>query len=161
MHTPYNDPERQAGFGRLFEEFTIGDIYKHWPGKTITEAECSLFSLLTMNHHPLHFDAAYASQTQHGRILVVGTLVFSLVVGLSVRDVSGRAIANLEYEQVIHNGPVFNGDTVYADTEVLDKRESTTKPDRGIVYVETRAQNQHGERVLTFRRRVLVPKRHV
>jgi acyl dehydratase len=161
MTQPCNDPQRREGFGRMFEDFEIGAQYKHWPGKTITEAECSMFSLITMNHHPLHFDAAYAATTQHGRILVVGTLVFSLVVGMSVRDVSGRAIANLEYESVAHNGPVFIGDTIYGETDVLDKRASSSKPDRGIVYVETRGLNQHGETILTFRRRVLVPKRHV
>ncbi len=161
MIPPYQDPQRSEGFGRYFEDFTVGDIYKHWPGKSITEAECSMFSLLTMNHHPLHFDREYAAHTQHGQILVVGTLVFSLVVGLSVRDVSGRAIANLEYEKVLHNGPVFIGDTLYAETEVLEKKPSTSKPDRGIVYVETRAQNQNGDTVLTFRRRVLIPKRNV
>lgn len=152
---------RQEGFGRCLEDFKPGDIYPHWPGKTITEAECSMFSMLTMNHHPLHFDAAFAAQSQHGKILVVGTLVFSIVVGQSVRDVSGRAIANLEYEGVKHDGPVFCGDTIYSETEVLEVRESNSKNDRGIVYVETRAFNQNDERVLTFRRRVLVPKRHV
>lgn len=161
MSYPYQDLERREGFGRMYEDFKIGDHYKHWPGKTITEAECSMFSLLTMNHHPLHFDAAYASVLQHGRILVVGTLVFSLVVGMSVRDVSGRAIANLEYENVVHNSPVFIGDTIYGETEVLGKRPSETKSDRGIVHVETRGINQCGELVLTFRRRVLIPKRYV
>ena len=145
----------------MFEDFEVGAHYKHWPGKTITATECAMFSLLTMNHHPLHLDAAYASDTQHGRILVVGTLVFSLVVGMSVRDVSGRAIANLEYDSVVHNGPVFIGDTIYGETEVLGKRECGSKPDRGIVHVETCGINQRGELVLTFRRRVLVPKRHV
>ncbi len=153
------EAKAQAGFGRALEEFEVGAIYRHWPGKTITEAECSMFSLLTMNHHPLHFDRAYAATTQHGQILVVGTLVFSLVVGQSVRDVSGQAIANLEYEAVKHNAPVFIGDTIYSETEVLEVRPSSSKADRGIVYVETRAFNQNEERVLTFRRRVLIPKR--
>jgi acyl dehydratase len=91
--------------------------------------------------------------------LVNGTFVFALAVGMSVADVSGRCIANLEYEYVKHNAPSYHGDTIYAETEVIDKRESESKPDRGIVYVETRARNQSGETVLTFRRRVLVPKR--
>ena len=159
--SPEEYRKRQEGFGRCLEDFTVGDVYPHWPGKTITEAECSMFSLLTMNHHPLHFDRAFAEQTQHGKILVVGTLVFSLVVGQSERDVSGRAIANLEYESVKHDGPVFIGDTIYTETEVLEVRPSSSKNDRGIVYVETRAVNQDGRRVLTFRRRVLVPKRNV
>lgn len=150
--------ELQKGFGRSLEEFSVGDVYKHWPGKTITETECSMFSLLTMNQHPIHFDREFAKDSQHGRILVVGTLVLSLVVGQSVRDVSGRAIANLEYEKIVHNAPVFTGDTIYSETEVLDVRESKSKSDRGIVYVETRAFNQDEQLVLTLRRKVLIPK---
>jgi len=146
-------------FGRCFEEFEIGQIFEHWPGRTITEADNTWFSLLTMNQHPLHLDAHYANQTQHGQRLVVGTLVFSLVVGMSVADISGRAIANLEYEEVKHVGPVFHGDTIYAESRILDKRESSSKPDRGVVHVETRGKNQRGEVVITLRRRVLIPKR--
>jgi acyl dehydratase len=146
-------------FGRYFEEFEVGEVIKHWPGRTILEADDTWFSLLTMNQHPLHIDAHYASQTQHGQRLVVGTLVFSIVVGMSVSDISGRAIANLEYEEIKHEGPVFHGDTIYAESRILDKRESRTKPDRGIVHVETHGLNQRGEIVLSLKRRVLVPKR--
>ncbi len=146
-------------FGRYFEDFTPGDTYRHWPGRTIAEYDNTLFCLLTMNHHPVHLDAQYAESTQFGQRLVVGTLVFSLVVGMTVADVSGRAIANLEYERVNHDGPVFAGDTIHAETTVLDKTPSKSKADRGIVYVETRAHNQRNEPVLTFRRRVLVPMR--
>lgn len=145
-------------FGRCFEEFAVGEVYRHEPGRTLTEADNQLFCLLTMNHHPLHIDAHFAARTQHGQWAVVGTLVFSVAVGLSVPDVSGKAIANLEYEEVKHLAPVFVGDSIYAETTVLDRRESTTKADRGIVHVETRAYNQHGAPVLSFRRRVLVPK---
>jgi len=148
-------------FGRNFEDFQKGETISHWPGKTITESDNNLFSLITMNHHPLHIDLEFANSAQHGQILVVGTLVFSLAVGLSVRDISGKAIANLEYEKVSHDAPVFIGDTLYAETEVLNKRESRTKPDRGIIYVETRIFNQKNEKVLTFRRRVLIPKKNV
>jgi acyl dehydratase len=148
-----------ATFGRVYEEFEPGQRFMHEPGRTLTESDNQLFSLLTMNHHPLHIDAHYAAQTQHGQRVVVGTLVFSVVVGMSVPDISGRAIVNLEYESVKHTAPVFIGDTIYAETDVLEKRESASKPDRGIVYVETRGRNQHGEVVLEFRRRVLVPKR--
>ncbi|MHA2181821.1 MAG: MaoC family dehydratase [Promethearchaeota archaeon] len=151
--------DSSKNFGRFFEDFEVGSIIKHWPGKTITEYDCHLFSLLTMNQHPLHIDAHFASKSQHKQILVVGTYVFSLVVGQSVRDISGKAIANLEYESVVHNAPVFIGDTIYSETEVLEKRESRSKADRAIVYVETRANNQKGEKVLTLRRRVLIPKR--
>jgi acyl dehydratase len=146
-------------FGRYFEEFEVGEVIKHWPGRTILEADDTWFSLLTMNQHPLHIDAHYASQTQHGQRLVVGTLVFSIVVGMTVSDISGRAIANLEYEEIKHERPVFHGDTIYAESRILDKRESRTKPDRGIVHVETHGLNQRGEIVLTLKRRVLVPKR--
>ena len=144
-------------FGRYLKDFHEGDIYKHWPGKTITESDNNLFSLITMNHHPLHLDKAYAEASQHGRILIVGTLVFSLVVGLTVRDVSGRAIANLFYDEIKHMNPVFVGDTIYAETRVLEVRVSKSKPDRGIVRVETFAYNQHRELVLQFKRSVLVP----
>jgi acyl dehydratase len=146
-------------FGRYYEEFEPGQVFAHWPGRTISEADDTWFSLLTMNQNPLHIDAHYAGQTQHGQRLVVGTLVFSIVVGMSVADISGRAIANLEYEEIKHVAPVFHGDTVYAESRILEMRESQTKPDRGIVRVETRGFNQRGETVLTLRRRVLIPKR--
>jgi len=145
-------------FGRYFEEFEIGQEFRHWPGRTISEADNTWFSLLTMNQHPLHIDAHYGSQIQQGQRVVVGTLVFSIVVGLTVADVSGRAIANLEYESVKHLAPVFHGDTIYARSVILEKRESSTKNDRGIVYLETHGYNQREEDVLVLRRRVLVPK---
>ena len=146
-------------FGNYFENFSEGQVFKHWPGKTITESDNNLFSLLTMNHHPLHIDAEYAKNHYPGKILVVGTLVFSLVVGMSVPDISGKAIANLEYESVKHDAPVFIGDTIYAETRVISKQESKSKTDRGIVYVETVAFNQNKIKVLTFRRKVLIPKK--
>ena len=146
-------------FGRYFEDFEIGDIYRHWPGKTITESDDHLFCMITMNHHPLHTDAWYAEQsTQFGKNVVVGNLVYSLVLGMSVPDVSGLAIANLEVESLLHKAPTFHGDTIYAETKVLDKVESKSKPDRGIVSVESRAYNQRGEEVCYFRRKVMVPK---
>lgn len=146
-------------YGRYLEEFTPGDVYKHWPGKTITESDNHVFTLLTMNTSPLHIDEEYMSKHQHGKILVVGPLVLSLIVGMSVPDTSGKAIANLEYERIRHEAPVFQGDTIYAESEVLDVRESRTKSDRGIVCIESRGANQRGELVLTLRRRFLVPKR--
>jgi acyl dehydratase len=147
-------------FGRFFEDFQIGDIYKHWPGKTITEYDDHLFCMITMNHHPLHTDAHYAeTQTHFKKNVVVGNLVYSLALGMSVPDVSGRAIANLEVESLKHTSPFFHGDTLYAETKVLDKKGSTSKPDRGIVSVETRGYNQDGVEVLYFRRKVMVPKR--
>jgi acyl dehydratase len=147
-------------FGRYFEDFEIGDVYRHWPGKTITEADDHLFCMITMNHHPLHTDAYYAEHaTQFGKNVVVGNLVYSLVLGMSVPDVSGLAIANLEVETLQHKMPTFHGDTIYAVTEVLDKVESKSKPDRGVVSVETRGFNQRGEEVCYFKRSVMIPKR--
>ena len=145
-------------FGRYLDEHKVGDVYKHWPGKTITETDGHQFALLTMNHNPLHFDQNLMSKSQFGKTLVVGTYVLSLTVGLSVPDTSGKAIANLEYESIVHNRPTHTGDTIYSESEVLDVRESKTKPHLGVVYVETRAHNQRGEKVLTLRRRYLVPK---
>ena len=149
----------REAFGGYLEDFQPGDVFKHWPGKTITEGDNHLFSLLTMNPNPLHIDDNYMQGHQHGKILVVGTLVLSLAVGMSVRDTSGKAIANLEYERITHDGPVFQGDTIYAESEVLEVRESRSRPDRGIVYLESRAFNQRNEQVLTLRRRFLDPKR--
>ena len=147
-------------FGRYFEDFEVGDVYKHWPGKTITEYDDHLFCAITWNHHPLNTNQHYAeSQTQFKRNVVVGNLVYSLALGMSVPDVSGRAIANLEVESLKHTAPFFHGDTLYAETKVLDKVESSTKKDRGVVTVETRGYNQDGTEVLYFRRKVMVPKR--
>jgi acyl dehydratase len=147
-------------FGRYLEDFVPGDVYRHWPGKTITEYDDHLFCLITMNHHPLHMDAWYAEQeTQFGKNVVVGNLVYSVVLGMSVPDVSGAAVANLEVEELKHAKPTFHGDTIYAETRVLDTKESSSKPDRGIVTVETRGFNQRGEEVCYFRRKVMVLKR--
>lgn len=144
--------------GRYYEEFEVGEVIDHATSKTIFESDNNFFSLLTMNHHPVHTNVDYAAKNQHGQILVVGTLVFSLVVGMTVPDISGKAIANLMYEDVVHNKPVFIGDTIYATTKVLDKLESKTKNDRGIIYVETKGKNQNGDVVLTFKRKVLLKK---
>src|SRR5829696_7881500 len=146
-------------FGRLYEDFEAGDVYKHWPGKTITEADDHLFCMITMNHHPLHTDAWYAeTQTQFKKNVVVGNLVYSLVLGMSVPDVSGACIANLEVETLQHKRPTFHGDTIYAETRVLDVKESASRPDRGIVTVETKGLNQDGVEVCYFRRRVMIWK---
>ena len=147
-------------FGRCLEDFEPGDVYRHWPGKTITESDDHLFCLLTMNHHPLHLDAWYAeTQTQFKKNVVVGNLVYSVVLGMSVPDVSGAAIANLEVEELKHPRPTFHGDTIYAESRVLDVKASASKPDRGIVTVESRGFNQRGEEVCYFRRKVMVPTR--
>lgn len=147
--------------GRYYEEFIVGEVIEHKTSKTIFESDNNLFSLLTMNHHPVHTNIDYASKQQHGKLLVVGTLVFSLAVGITVPDVSGKAIANLLYENIDHLAPVFIGDTIYVKTKVLDKRDSKSKNDRGVVYVESIAYNQNNENVLSFRRKVLIKKREV
>lgn len=149
----------QSVLGLYYEDFVVGAEIKHALSKTIFESDNNFFSLLTMNHHPVHTNADYAARNQHGKILVVGTLVFSLAVGMTVPDISGKAIANLGYEDIRHLAPMFIGDTLYVKTKILDKRESKSKPDRGIVYVETIGYNQNGVDVISFRRNVLVKKR--
>jgi acyl dehydratase len=146
------------GYGRYFEEFETGQVFRHWPGRTVNDYDNTWFSLLSMNQHPLWIDEHYARAQGYHRRPVADTLIFSLVVGMSVSDTSGRAIANLEFERVVFERRVFAGETLYAESEVLEKRESSSKPDRGIVSIETRAFNQNRERVLWLRRRFLAPK---
>ena len=148
----------QSKLGLYYEDFEIGATINHALSKTIFESDNNFFALLTMNHHPVHTNMDYAAKNQHGQILVVGTLVFSLAVGMTVPDISGKAIANLGYEEIKHLNPVFINDTIYVRTKILDKWESKTKQDRGIVYVETTACNQHGTDVLSFKRKVLIKK---
>jgi acyl dehydratase len=147
-------------YGRYFEEFEVGANYQHWPAKTVTEADNHLFCLLTMNHHPLHLNDVYAAQSQQGKNVVVGPYVYSLALGMTVSDISGKAIANLATKELSHPAPVFHGDTLYAETEVLDKKASQSKPDRGVVTVHTRVRNQDGTLVAEFKRLVLVPKKN-
>lgn len=146
-------------YGRFFEDFEVGQTFSHWPGRTITEADCTWFALLTMNQHPLHSDAHYAAtRTDFKQRVVLGPLVFSVVIGMTVADISGRAIANLEVDRLRHEKPTFIGDTLYARSTVLEKRESR-QGDRGVVTVETLGVNQRGERVCSYVRKVLVPRR--
>ena len=146
--------------GRYFEDFSVGDTYKHWPGRTITAADNTWFTLLTMNQHPIHFDEEYARRTEFGRPLVNSTLTLAVVVGMSVADVSQNAVANLGWTDIRMPAPVFNGDTLYAESKVLDKRASKSRPGQGIVSVATRAWKQDGTTVMTFNRSVLVPKKN-
>src|SRR5258708_2616855 len=141
-------------YGRYYEEFEPGDVYKHWPGRTIGEHDSTAFALLSMNQNPMFIDRHVAPKAP-----VIDTLIFSLAVGMSVADTSGKTIANLGFEKVTFEAPLYVGDSLYAESEVLEKRESESKPDRGIVYIETRAFNQRGERVLVLRRRFLAPRR--
>jgi len=152
---------KKSILGQYYENFIENEVIYHSLSKTIFESDNNLFSLLTMNHHPIHTNLDYASKEQHGEILVVGTLVLSLVVGMTVPDISGKAIANLGYESVKHLNPVFIGDTLYAKTTVLEKNESKSKNDRGIVYVETTGYNQNEKDVISFRRKVLIKKQEL
>lgn len=146
-------------FGRYYEDLEKGEVIHHALSKTIFESDNNLFSLLTMNHHPVHINLDYATRNQHGKILVVGTLVLSLVVGMTVPEISGNAIANLGYEEIRHLFPVFINDTLYAKSTVLDKVPSRTKSDRGIVVVSTVAYNQDGHNVLELKRKVMLKKK--
>jgi itaconyl-CoA hydratase len=158
--TPDKSPRRhRETLGRDYEDFVVGDVYEHRPGRTISEADNTWFTLLTMNQHPLHFDAAYAAESEFGRVLVNSCLTLSIVVGMSVRDVSGRAIANLGWSDIRLVAPVFVGDTIYAESEVLAKRESATRPTQGIVTVRTTGKKADGTMFITYERTVLVPKR--
>jgi itaconyl-CoA hydratase len=146
-------------FGRYFEDFQVGDVYEHRPGKTVTEYDNHLFTLLTLNTHPLHFDAQYAAASEFGRNLVVSTYTLALLTGMSVSDVSQKAVANLGMDEVRFTAPVFAGDTLYAESEVLAKRESRSRPGQGIVEIRTLGKNQRGETVCTFKRTMLIPAR--
>jgi len=146
-------------FGNYYEDFEVGVSIRHPLSKTIFESDNNFFSLLTMNHHPVHLNSDYAKDHQHKKILVVGTLVFSLAVGITVPEISGKAIANLEYSSIKHLAPVFIGDTLYVRSKILDKWPSRSKEDRGIIQVETIAYNHNAIDVLKFERKVLIPKK--
>jgi len=141
-------------YGRFLEDFTAGDVYKHWPGRTITEHDNTWFALMSMNQNPRFVDQHFAPERP-----VAEALIFSLAVGMSVADTSGKTIANLGFEFVRFETALHVGDSLYAESEVLETRASGSKPDRGIVYIETRAFNQRTERVMVLRRRFLAPKR--
>lgn len=149
----------RQSFGRYLEDFVVGDVYEHRPGRTISEADNTWFTLLTMNQHPIHFDAEYAKSSEFGKPIVNSTLTLSIVAGMSVSDVSQKAIANLGWTEIKMPKPVFAGDTLYAESEVISIRESKSRPTQGIVVVDSRAFNQEGDLVMEFRRNILVPKR--
>jgi itaconyl-CoA hydratase len=149
----------RESFGRYLEDFKVGDIYEHRPGRTISEADNTWFTLLSMNKNPLHFDAAYAAKTEFGRPLVDSCLTLSIVTGMSVSDVSQKAVANLGWDKVRLTAPVFAGDTIYAESEVLAVRESKSRPTQGVVTVRTTGKKADGTPFMSFERSVLVPKR--
>jgi len=145
--------------GRVYENFEVGDVYRHPLGRTISSADNTWFTLLTQNTAPLHFDHHYASNTEFGRPLVNSCFTLALVTGQSVTDVSQNVMANLAWDEVRMPHPVFEGDTVYSESEVLDKRESTSRDNVGIITVKTTGYNQDGVVVITFRRTLLVYRR--
>ena len=145
--------------GRCLEDFRVGDTYKHRPGRTLSDADNTWFTLLTMNTHPVHFDAAYAAKTEFGRPLVNSCLTLAMVTGMSVNDLSRKAIANLGWDKVRLTAPVFAGDTIYAESEVLEVRESKSRPTQGIVTVRTTGRKSDGTAFMNFERSILVPRR--
>lgn len=151
--------EEKGLFGNYYEDFEPGRVFKHYPGRTITDTDNIWFTLLTMNQHPLHFNADYAEKTEFKRMLVNSCLTLSMVTGMSVRDISMNAIANLGWDEVKITAPVFVGDTLYAETRILERRESKSRPTQGIVTFETIGQNQKGQVIMTFKRTILIKKR--
>lgn len=149
----------RESFGRYYEDFTVGDVYEHRPGRTITETDNTWFTLLTMNTHPLHFDAEYARKSEFGRCIVASPLTVAIMVGMSVSDVSQKAIANMGWTNIRMTAPLFAGDTLYAESEVLAKRESKSRPTAGLVTVMTRGFNQDGVPVCDFERTILIARR--
>jgi acyl dehydratase len=148
----------RESYGRYLEDFKVGDIYEHRPGRTITETDNTWFTLLTMNQHPLHFDKEYAKHSEFGKILVNSTMTLSMVAGMSVSDVSQKTIANLGWDKIKMPAPVFVGDTIYAESEVLEIRESKSRPTAGIVSVRTLGKNQDDVVIMDFVRSMLIPK---
>ena len=153
-------PQRfRESFGRYFEDFNVSDTYEHRPGRTVTQQDNIWFTLLTMNTHPLHFDEEYGKASEFGRCVVCSPLTVALLVGMSVSDVSQKAIANMGWRDIKMTAPVFAGDTLYAESQVLDKRESKSRPTAGLVTVSTAGHNQDRKVVCTFERTILVAKR--
>ena len=155
---PVGESRFRESYGRYLEDFHVGDIYEHRPGRTISESDNTWFTLLTMNQHPLHFDKEYAAKSEFGRVLVNSCLTMSIVTGMSVSDVSQKTIANLGWREVKLTGPVFVGDTLYAESQVLDIRRSKSRPHQGIVTIETRGRKADGTQVISFERSMLIPE---
>ena len=151
--------KKQGWRGRFFEDFEVGDVYRHPLGRTVTETDNAWFTLLTQNTAPIHFDRHYAAQTEFGRPLVDSTFTVALVTGQSVTDVSQNVMANLGWDEVRLPAPVFEGDTIYSQSEVLETRQSRSRPNVGIVTVKTTGYNQDGTVVITFKRTVMVYRR--
>ena len=145
--------------GLYFEDFEPGDVFEHRPGRTVLDVDNTWFTLLALNIQPVHFDAAYATKTEWKKMLVDSTLTLALLTGMSGRTVSAKIVANLGWDKVKASHPVFAGDTLYAESTVLSKRESKSRPTQGIVTVMTRGVNQNGKEVMSFERTMLVHRR--
>lgn len=145
--------------GRFLEDFEVGDVYRHRRGRTITEVDNTWFTLLTLNTNQAHFNTQYAATSEFGRVIVNSGFTLALVLGLTVEDVSENAIANLGWEDIELSAPVFAGDTIWAESIVLSKRDSKSRPHAGVVSVRSRGLNQDGVEILTYRRTLLVPRR--
>lgn len=145
--------------GRVYEDFNIGDVYQHALGRTVIAADNIWFTLLTQNTNPIHFDAVYSAQTEYGKPLVDSTFTLALVTGQSVADVSQNAMANLGWDEVRLPNPVFEGDTIYSQSEVLEKRESKSRQNVGIVKIKTIGYKQDGSIVIEFKRTMMIYKR--
>jgi len=155
-----DDRELVSGWqGRFFEDFEVGDVYKHPYGRTVTETDDVWLTNITMNLNPMHFNEVYASNTEYGERLVNGLVVIAIAVGMSVIDVSMNATANLGYDDVRHTGPVFHGDTLFAESEVVSKRESDSRDHAGLVTTRLRAYNQDDEQVLSLERTNMMLKK--
>jgi len=150
---------KQGWAGRFFEDFEIGDVYRHPLGRTVTETDNTWFTLLTMNTNQMHFNTEYAAKSEFGRPLVVSTLTLAIAVGQSVTDLTQNAFANLGWDDIKLPHPVFAGDTLYSESLVLEKRESASRPHAGVVTVRTRTLNQHGAEVCSFKRTFFVYRR--
>ncbi|MES2532844.1 MAG: MaoC family dehydratase [Pseudomonadota bacterium] len=149
----------RESFGRYYEDFNVGDIYEHRPGRTVTQSENIWFTLLTMNTHPMHFDEEYAKASEFGQCIICSPFTVALMVGMSVTDVSQKAVANLGWSDIKMTHPLYAGDTLYAESEVLEKRESASRPGAGIVTVKTAGINQHGKIICTFSRTMLIARK--
>ena len=149
----------RESFGRYYEDFKVGEIYEHRPGRTITQSDNTWFTLLTMNQHPIHFDEEFGKGTEFGKTLVASPFTIALMVGMSVSDISHKAIANLGWTDILLPHPLFVGDTLYAESEVIELRESKSRPDDGIVTVKTLGKNQDNILVASFLRSDLIPKK--
>ena len=158
-YKPVGERRYREVSGLYWEDFTPGDVFEHRPGRTVLDVDNTYFTLLTLNSQQVHFDAAYAAKTEWKKMLVDSTFTLALLTGMSVRTVSAKVVANLGWDKVKATHPVFAGDTLYAESTVLNKRESKSRPTQGIVTVSTRGVNQNGAEVMTFERTMLIYKR--